>query len=129
TKSFPDSGPHPHKVSSSGGTQNLRHGGGDGVPSLFFRFELATPLECQLVEACTAPRFRHTPLGFEQSGFRHAVESGIERACLDAKNLVGCLLDVRRECEAVVRAAPEDLHHKKLQRALKVVYFSHGIDI
>jgi len=29
----------------------------------------------------------------------------------------------------VVRTAAEDLHHEKLERALQVVDFSHGIDI
>jgi len=64
--------------------------------TLFAGFQLAASFGRQLVKPGAPPGFGNPPSGSEQSGFGHAVERGVQRTCLHAKNLVRHLLDVTR---------------------------------
>jgi hypothetical protein len=55
------------------------------------------------------------------------MQGGIERACFEAKNLLGHLLDIGRNPKSVVSSPPENLQYEEFQRALEIVYFCHEL--
>ena len=88
-----------------------------------FLGELATALGGELVVLGAAVGFGERPLGGDPAALLHAMEGWIERAFLDAEEVVGGALNVEDNPVAVKGAILiERLEDEKVERSLKVVF-------
>jgi hypothetical protein len=89
---------------------------------LLFRGQLSAARCRQAVELYAPVRGGQAPLGRDPAESFDAMESGVQRALLNAQDVIGDLLDVTRDGIAVHGCAGrERLQDQKVQRALEVV--------
>jgi len=73
------------------------------MPALPLRGELAATLGRQRVKPRLAVLVSHSPFRFDPTLLLHAVQRRVQRAFLDAQQLIGTALDVRGDRVAVHR--------------------------
>src|SRR5262245_1444005 len=106
----------------SGRTKDALHAFTQARPTLFFHFELFLARGRDGIEPRLAILLRRSPLGAQPAVLRHAVKCGIQRPFLDAQQLGGHTLDVRRDGVAVhASLRREGLEDEQRERALEDV--------
>src|SRR6266581_2854150 len=103
------------------GLEDLGDRGGESAPAGFFPFELFAPEPRQLIKLRAAIVLRSSPARLDPAAAFQAMESGIERALLNEKNLTGNLVDTFGNRPAVLRFQGKRPEDQQIQRALRKI--------
>src|SRR5678816_4689117 len=112
-----------HPIAAIPGEDSLRvaedacYAFGEARPALLLRRQLLLAGGRECVEPRLAILLGHAPIGAKPSVLFHPVERGVQRPFLDAEQVGGCALDVRRDGVAV--------HATLGRQGLEAVSYTH----
>src|SRR5207253_4663198 len=103
------------------GLEDLRHGGGEGAPSAFLKFQLFAPQPSQFIKLGAAIVLRYSPARGDPVLALQAMERGIQRALLHKQNFAGNLVDALRNRPAVQGLQSDGAENQAVQSALREI--------
>jgi len=103
------------------GLEDLRHGGGEGAPSAFLKFQLFAPQPSQFIKLGAAIVLRYSPARGDPVLALQAMERGIQRALLHKQNFAGNLVDALRNRPAVQGLQSDGAENQEVQSALREI--------